>query len=253
MCFRRHRSGGDRDHAGPGGSGIAENDLYIAIVVSHILVDLVVAPPHCKQGMAMGKGNKTSVRKTGCRRNQMSLGNSDIDITIRVLLLENLAHVPRAIICIAGYNFFIHSCQPDQGLVVSSIKITDKTILAVDIATNAVNSTEIATGAVFSSEIADHSIEGWDLDETLSIGGTSGGGDVRLYGTNGKANCYLGSISGYPNNGYVAVEDASDVIQAGIYVASNGTGVVVGDTKSFRMPNPLQADTDIWYACIEGP
>jgi len=36
-------------------------------------------------------------------------------------------------------------------------------------------------------------------------------------------------------------------------VNANGKGQVTADVKNFRVPNPAQADTDIVYACIEGP
>jgi hypothetical protein len=84
-----------------------------------------------------------------------------------------------------------------------------------------------------------------------TVGG--GGGYVGTYGTNGNYNVALTNLSGYDNNGYVAVKDSSGNTQAGIYVDSSGNGQVFGDTKSFRVPNPNQPGTEIWYACIEGP
>ena len=80
-----------------------------------------------------------------------------------------------------------------------------------------------------------------------------GDGGVQTIGPNGNLNVRLSSLAGYPNNGYVEVYDASGTIQAGIYVNSSGNGIVFGDTKSFRLANPGQPGTEIWYACPEGP
>jgi hypothetical protein len=58
----------------------------------------------------------------------------------------------------------------------------------------------------------------------------------------------------------VAVNDAGGNVKAALFVdPSTGHGVLQCDviqttlSKGFRMPNPRQADTDIVYACIEGP
>ena len=47
--------------------------------------------------------------------------------------------------------------------------------------------------------------------------------------------------------------DANGNEQAFMLVDTNGTGFVVADVKSFRVPNPDQPETDIVYAAIEGP
>lgn len=79
------------------------------------------------------------------------------------------------------------------------------------------------------------------------------GGIQRQYGSDGSENVYLGFVAGMPGNGYITVQDASSVIQAGCYVDASGNGIVFGDTKSFRVSHPEKEDMDIWYACIEGP
>jgi hypothetical protein len=38
-----------------------------------------------------------------------------------------------------------------------------------------------------------------------------------------------------------------------LQVLSDGTGAVFANLKSFRVAHPSQPDTDIVYACIEGP
>ena len=82
---------------------------------------------------------------------------------------------------------------------------------------------------------------------------TDGSGHIRTFGTNGNPNVHLWSMGGAPNRGAIDVCDTNGTYQAGILVNASGDGVVYGDTKNFRMANPNQPDTDIWYACIEGP
>jgi len=82
---------------------------------------------------------------------------------------------------------------------------------------------------------------------------TNGAGVLSTYGPNGERNFVVLSRSGYANHGHAAVCDASGNDQAGIFINASGDGVVYGDTKNFRMANPNQPDTEIWYACIEGP
>ena len=78
-------------------------------------------------------------------------------------------------------------------------------------------------------------------------------GGVSAYGTNGLVNCQMTYHGSSTNHGAIAVYDASSNDQAGMFVNASGDGVVYGDTKNFRMANPNQPDTEIWYACIEGP
>jgi hypothetical protein len=46
---------------------------------------------------------------------------------------------------------------------------------------------------------------------------------------------------------------AAGVAKASLLVDANGQGTLTADVKNFRVPNPALADTDIVYACIEGP
>jgi hypothetical protein len=68
----------------------------------------------------------------------------------------------------------------------------------------------------------------------------------------------LSSAPGLPDNGAVFVTDAAGsatgiTAKAGMFVDDNGRGVVMADIKNFRAPHPAQPDTDIVYACVEGP
>ncbi len=58
-----------------------------------------------------------------------------------------------------------------------------------------------------------------------------------------------------PDHGRVTVHDNAGVIQAEMRVVPGApaTGSVIADVKNFRVPNPDDPTTDIWYACPEGP
>ncbi|GIV07485.1 MAG: hypothetical protein KatS3mg017_0687 [Fimbriimonadales bacterium] len=78
-------------------------------------------------------------------------------------------------------------------------------------------------------------------------------GYFKLLGANGNNNVLLSYPAGHQNHGGMEIYDAAGSTQAGIYVADNGNGVVWGDAKLFRVPDPEDATRDIWYGCIEGP
>ncbi|GIV05992.1 MAG: hypothetical protein KatS3mg016_1567 [Fimbriimonadales bacterium] len=77
-------------------------------------------------------------------------------------------------------------------------------------------------------------------------------GYLVLLGANGNNNVVLGYTEN-SNHGAIAVYDANGNGQAGMYVAYDGNGVVWGNSKNFRVPDPEDATRDIWYGCIEGP
>ncbi|MBN1424509.1 hypothetical protein JXA88_08135 [Candidatus Fermentibacteria bacterium] len=78
-------------------------------------------------------------------------------------------------------------------------------------------------------------------------------GELTVYGVNENRNVILSSTNDYDNNGMVAVCRWDGIRMAGMQVDAAGDGIVWGDTKSFRMANPKDPGTEIWYACIEGP
>lgn len=89
----------------------------------------------------------------------------------------------------------------------------------------------------------------------LFIGTTSQTGTFQLRDSDSIL-AFMGAGGGTtdPNaTGSVDVRDVNGTTQAGLKIESNGTGTVFGDTKSFRVPNPEDPKTDIWYACVEGP
>jgi hypothetical protein len=81
----------------------------------------------------------------------------------------------------------------------------------------------------------------------------SGGGSITLLGPSGKQTVVLSGTIGFPNKGFVAVTDEAQAHTAAMSFDTNGRSVVMADIKSFSVPHPTQPDTDIVYACIEGP
>lgn len=89
------------------------------------------------------------------------------------------------------------------------------------------------------------------LDKTYA---TNGNGRFWLYNANDKAYFYAGNNgteSTIPLVGILTTDGTTPV--AGMYLDNNDKGVVYGDVKSFRVPNPNQPGTDIVYASLEGP
>jgi len=82
----------------------------------------------------------------------------------------------------------------------------------------------------------------------------SGGGWIRTLGPgHASMNVQITNLADWPSNGYVAVHDSGNNLEAGMYVTEDGVGRIFADIKNARMPNPNQEGTEIWYACPEGP
>lgn len=57
-----------------------------------------------------------------------------------------------------------------------------------------------------------------------------------------------------PNPALGMYSPISGDVQAGMHRSiDGGVGEVYADRKNFRVPNPADATTDIWYCCPEGP
>jgi hypothetical protein len=82
---------------------------------------------------------------------------------------------------------------------------------------------------------------------------TAGGGGITLFGPDGNRTVPLASTAGFPDKGFVAVTDETEAHRAVMAFDNNGNSVVIADVKNFSVPHPTQPDTDIVYACIEGP
>ena len=78
-------------------------------------------------------------------------------------------------------------------------------------------------------------------------------GYVDTHGPSGNVLALLTASGGNPDHGAMVVFDAAENGKAFMLVDVDGTGWVVADIKSFRVPHPDKPDTDIVYAAIEGP
>ena len=81
--------------------------------------------------------------------------------------------------------------------------------------------------------------------------GTLPRGTMTAYGSNGTSNFRV-VTGGTTSDGAIAVCDSNGNEKAGMYSDGAG-GTVWGTWKWFRVDNPLDADTEIWYGCLEGP
>jgi hypothetical protein len=78
-------------------------------------------------------------------------------------------------------------------------------------------------------------------------------GAVQTHGLNGNVIAAMLAAGSNSDHGAMAVFDAAGIPKAHMVVDVNGTGFVVADIKSFRVPHPDRPDSDIVYAAIEGP
>jgi hypothetical protein len=107
-----------------------------------------------------------------------------------------------------------------------------------------------------AGDIRNYHPNGLDLASMGSVNAVDGGGFIGAKGFNGKENCFISSLLGYTNHGYVSVFGPGgwpNDNRAGMYVNQTGLGVVFADIKNFKMIHPTQAGKEIWYASIEGP
>lgn len=82
---------------------------------------------------------------------------------------------------------------------------------------------------------------------------TSDAGFVGANGSNTQSNCKFTNLSGFPNNGFVSVQDSGGTSRVKIFVNSSGQGQIIKDISNFSVPNPNRPGTNILYACVEGP
>ena len=92
------------------------------------------------------------------------------------------------------------------------------------------------------------------VDDRVWVGASCNDTGFAQFSGTISTNALIFHIAGERNNGWMAVYDSSSNSQAGMYVDDpTGLGIVFADIKNFRMTNPADPDTEIWYACIEGP
>lgn len=146
-----------------------------------------------------------------------------------------------------------------------------------EVADNSLTSADLGAGSVGGSEIADGAITDADISGSANISGskinpvfgpalvTTGKtwigdnvfglnmGSIMTHHADGTREGYVGPLSTTLYT--IGVHDNSSVfIQGGVYHDdSTDTSTVFGNVKSFREPNPADPDTEIVYACVEGP
>lgn len=94
--------------------------------------------------------------------------------------------------------------------------------------------------------------------EKVVISSHNGAGEVHTFGKNGLTNVLITHNDEDQDLGELYVANASGQPRIQLLVDGNGDGLIVGDTisanvKNFRVPNPDQPGTEIWYASLEGP
>lgn len=170
-----------------------------------------------------------------------------------------------------GGNVGIGTQEPGERL---TIRGTLEQIDNVDQAFSTIGRTMQGAGAIetygangLSNVIASHPVDGPDRGY-VGVRGAGGvvekavmnvcphnTGWIYTLGDDNSFNVNIGHNANNVNLGLLTVFDdaRSGTEQAGIYVDTLGNGIVWGDQKSFRMANPDQPGTDIWYTCPEGP
>ncbi|HEY3246282.1 MAG TPA: hypothetical protein VGM03_23305 [Phycisphaerae bacterium] len=114
------------------------------------------------------------------------------------------------------------------------------------------------TGSIFQKLTVENGgitvTSGPGLNRVISSVDANGNGQLSISDHTGSLKVSMGPINSDPNlGGKVLVHNAAGTIQAGMDVNSLGQGIVFADMKNFRVPNPADPNTEIWYACIEGP
>ena len=87
-----------------------------------------------------------------------------------------------------------------------------------------------------------------------AVGGVFGGrGTFQTFDSLNRLNTYIGP-NGSTDDPLVHIADSSGAIVAGFTLtADTHDGVVFAELKAFRVPNPSDPATNIWYASLEGP
>jgi hypothetical protein len=145
------------------------------------------------------------------------------------------------------------------------------------IASDAVRASHIEADAVGEDEIGTDAVDSDELDDTISLGSSSGAaGGLWLYDGGADAVVKLnatsvgvGYLKGYfpsgdtattmtssssSGEGFIGVgDDGGGCCDAGLYVDTDGNGIVFGDTKNFVVEHPDDPELRIVYASLEGP
>jgi len=78
-------------------------------------------------------------------------------------------------------------------------------------------------------------------------------GSIGTYGENGTTNCLIGNLVNADNSGFISVHDWGGGTRAGMYVNSDGQGILFGNLQNVTMEDPEDDRNEICYANIAGP
>lgn len=95
----------------------------------------------------------------------------------------------------------------------------------------------------------------YGVDKAVMAVGEQGRGEVWTYGLNGQVNIAVNVllVPSEPNNGAITVNTPAGLSTATIWVAPDGSGEVWAHVFSFRMADPQNSKSEIWYSALGGP
>lgn len=162
--------------------------------------------------------------------------------------------------------------------VVRGPAIAGRAVDGTKIAHDTLNSDHIQDGTILDQDLATNSVGTRQLQRFVSFGSTSQNGAINVFNgrpgdeasarlstlTNGTGlmqtryesdnRAVVLSTFGGSSKAYIgANDDDGSCCEAGIYVDSDGNGVVFGDVKTFVTEHPDDPSLVIVYACQEGP
>jgi hypothetical protein len=132
-----------------------------------------------------------------------------------------------------------------------------------------ISSIQVNSTAAFSGPVTIYStfqlVELSNTNVLASLGSNTNGGQFVINNSSGTEALILSADDN--GNGFLVIKDNTDNgndIKLGVNDSSQVSEITLGDTtitsksisassKHFVLPNPRQAGTEIWYACVEGP
>lgn len=167
------------------------------------------------------------------------------------LVLTTGNQTPRMAITSAG-NVGIGTTSPTSSLdVIGDLKAA--TLSGGGAGLTGLNASNIGTGTLSDARLSAN-VARRDLNNLFL-----GSHEIRstltffrlVHGTTSNSLVRGGDRSGA--GGFLYVQDPNGATQVGMEVLAANAGNIFADTKNFRVPNPEDPKTDIWYACVEGP
>ena len=220
--------------------------FFSLVVVTSLIVSLllaVVRPPSSRAGPPCS--SEVHLFSADCNN------DGTLNVSDPICLLEYLFGMGPAPLCLAdGANFlddtYVNELQPDS---VTSEMVVDEELQQNDLAFTAVDLSSDQT--ITSPKELEGRVTVEDGKIIFDQVGVTG--SIEILGPHSR-NVLL-SQGFLPNEGCIAVFDENGAWRAGMYFIQTGFTEVFADAKLFQVPNPdpEQPNTEIWYACLEGP